>query len=341
MKLKKTAIALAAAATLTVCLGSTSAMGQTSSDAKSTPKHQVTQAERAVLKAEAAAAKTTKYAAAEADLDKIQARIAKHVEKHGTKFTFGSYVDASTGAIVLETNAPGDLVARLVGNEGKGHNLKLKTSKIKDSYSRKSDVPSYWGGAGVTASVGSAWCSTGFTVQNSAGTRFQVTAGHCFNNGQNTYTELGGSWMGSVSGNGINDWWNRQDMELIGGSSYWGYIYTGGVDSSTGIAVVGAGDPVVGYADYCHSGRTTGENCGHTVNSVTAQVCTQTGCKSPVIAYTGGNMIQGGDSGSPFYVKSGSSAWARGINIASGGGTGYAEKWSRIAGRFGVSITTG
>jgi hypothetical protein len=52
-------------------------------------------------------------------------------------------------------------------------------------------------------------------------------------------------------------------------------------------------------------------------------------------------MIQGGDSGSPFYVKSGSSAWARGINIASGNGVGYAEKWSRIQGRFGVNITTG
>jgi len=340
MKLKRTAFTWVAAASLTVCLGSTSAMGQTNDDAKQAPKGQVTAADRAVLKAEVAAAKTTD-ASVERDLDKIQARISKHVEKRGTKYSFGSYVDAATGAIVLETNAPSDLVASLVGSDAKSHKLKVRSTKIKDNWSRKSDVPSYWGGAGVTASVGTPWCSTGFTVQNSAGTRFQVTAGHCFSNGQNVYTENGGRWMGSVSGNGINDWWNRQDMELIGGSSYWGYIYTGGVDSSTGIAVVGAGDPSVGYNNYCHSGRTTGENCGHTVNSVTAQVCTQTGCKSPVIAYTGGNMIQGGDSGSPFFVKSGSSAWARGINIASGGGTGYAEKWSRISGRFGVSITTG
>ena len=340
MKLKRTAIAWAAAATLTLSLGATSASGVAGDDAKPAPKGQVTAADKALLKAEVAAAKAPD-ASAEADLRKIQARIAKHVEKHGTKYNFGSYVDATTGAIVLETNAPADLRASLLGAEGKKHTVKVKATRIKDSWSRKSDIPSYWGGAGVTASVGTPWCSTGFTVQNSAGTRFQVTAGHCFSNGTNVYTENGGSWMGSVSGNGINDWWNRQDMELIGGNSYWGYIYTGGVDSSTGIPVVGSGDPSVGFSNYCHSGRTTGENCGHTVNSVTAQVCTQTGCKSPVIAYTGGNMIQGGDSGSPFFLKSGSTAHARGINIASGGGTGYAEKWSRISSRFGVSIVTG
>lgn len=337
MNLRKTAFAMVAASTLALSLAGPS-MG---ADADRKPTQKSTQAvSTRVLESEAAAVSKANPKA-EAALDRIQARIARHVEKHGTKNTFGSYVDGRTGEIVIETDASADLVARLVAGDGKGHQLKVKNTKIKDSWSRKSDVPSYWGGAGVTASVGTPWCSTGFTVQNAAGTRFQVTAGHCFSNGTNVYTENGGSWMGSVSGNGINDWWNRQDMELIGGSSYWGYIYTGGVDSSTGIRVVGAGDPVVGYSNYCHSGRTTGENCGHTVTSVNAQVCTQTGCKSPVISYTGGNIIQGGDSGSPFYVKDSTSSWARGINIASGGGTGYAEKWSRISGRYGVTITTG
>lgn len=338
MKLKKTALALTAAATLALALASPS-LGANGNDKPNPPKSELTAQSSQLLREEQAAAAPV-HAAAEKDLDKIQERIEHRVEKHGTQYTFGSYVDAS-GAIVLETNAPGDLVAKLVADNGKGHQLKVKETKVKDSYSRRSDIPSYWGGAGVTASVGTPWCSTGWTVQNGAGTRFQVTAGHCFSNGQNTYTENGGLWMGTVSGNGINDWWNRQDMELIGGSSYWGYIYTGGVDSSTGMPVGGAADPVVGYSNYCHSGRTTGENCGHTVQSVTAQVCTQTGCKSPVIAYTGGNMIQGGDSGSPFFLKGSTHAFARGINIASGGGTGYAEKWSRISGRYGVSITTG
>jgi hypothetical protein len=337
MRLRKTAMGWMAASALVLSVAATPAMGFAADNTKPTPQGGTV--DQRVLKSEKAAAKDTD-AALERALAKINARIAKHAEKTGFKNTFGSYVDATTDKIVVQTDASADVVASVLGAQ-KSSKVVVKKTKVKDAYSRKSDIPSYWGGAGVTASVGTPWCSTGFTVQNSAGTRSQVTAGHCFSNGTNVYTENGGMWMGSVSGNGINDWWNRQDMELIGGSSYWGYIYTGGVDSSTGMRVVGAGDPVVGYSNYCHSGRTTGENCGHTVNSVNAQVCTQTGCKSPVIAYTGGNMIQGGDSGSPFYVKDSSSVWARGINIASGGGTGYAEKWSRIAARYGVSITTG
>ena len=285
-------------------------------------------AERSVLQAEAAASRTSPVSSAvSTDLASIESRIAAHVKKNGTKYTFGTFVDPATGRIVIETDAPRSVVSSLTGPErAKGRSLEVRSAKMSDSFSRKSDVPSYWGGAGVTASVGIPWCSTGFTVQNVFGTRSQVTAGHCFSNGTNGYTD-GGRWMGTVSGNGLPP----QDMELIGGSFYWGYIYTGGVDSSTGLPVVGAGDPVVGYNNYCHSGRTTGENCGHTATSVTAQVCTSSGCKSPAIAFIGGTLPAGGDSGSPFYVKTSTSVWARGIIIAVGGGTAYAEKWSRIS----------
>lgn len=296
-------------------------------------------ADHSVLQREAAAAESPDPAL-QRRLARLNARIARHVERRGTQHTFGSYVDATTDKIVVETDAPSDVVASVLGEERRSRRVVVRRDRIRDEWSRKSDIPNYWGGAGVTAAVGTPWCSTGFTVQNAWGTRSQVTAGHCFNNGTNVYTENGGRWMGSVSSNGLLDA-NKHDMELIGGSGYWGYIFTGGVDSSTGIRIVGSGDPVVGYTDYCHSGRTTGEHCGHRVISNFAQVCTQSGCKYPVTAWTGGNLIQGGDSGSPFYVKNSTGAWARGINIASGGSTAYAEKWSRIQARYGVSITTG
>src|SRR5688572_7345357 len=93
-------------------------------------------------------------------------------------------------------------------------------------------------------------------------------------------------------------------MELLYGESYAGRIFTGGVISSTSRPIVAAGSASVGYNNYCHSGRTTGEQCGHTATSVTAQVCTATtGCKYPVIRFTGGVLPQGGDSGSPFFAK--------------------------------------
>jgi len=129
-------------------------------------------------------------------------------------------------------------------------------------------------------------------------------------------------------------------MEAISGQSYSPFIYTGGVNSTTSAHIASADDPVVGFSNYCHSGRTTGENCGHTVSSGT--VCTSSGCKSPVIVFTGGTMIQGGDSGAPFYVGSvsGPDKHIRGHVIASGGSTGYAEMWSRVAARFAVTIAT-
>jgi hypothetical protein len=130
-------------------------------------------------------------------------------------------------------------------------------------------------------------------------------------------------------------------MELIGGQSYGTRIYTGGVTSSTSLPVVGAGSAVVGFTDYCHSGRTTGENCGHTANDLNGQVCTTTGCKQPVVVFTGGTSPAGGDSGSPFYVKDSTSSWIRGHVIAGDGTTSFVQGFPSVAAAYGVSIVTG
>lgn len=268
---------------------------------------------------------------------RIQSRIVGYVKAHGTRYSFGSYADARTGKAVIETDAPAAVVAGLVKDYASVAEVR-RTETIVDHFSRRDDIPSFWGGAGITlaGTAPSARCSSGYTVKNAVGTRFMVTAGHCFSNGQTAVTELGGRVVGTISGNGLPS----QDMEIISGQSYSPYIYVGGVDSSSGAHVASAGDPVVGFNDYCHSGRTTGEHCGHTVNSVTATVCTSSGCKSPVIAFTGGFLPQGGDSGSPLYAKSvgGPDKHIRGHVIAGNGVTSYGEKWSRVAARFGVTI---
>ena len=81
--------------------------------------------------------------------------------------------------------------------------------------------------------------------------------------------------------------WDNRDTELIGGSSYAGRVYDGGIFSTTSKGVVSAADPVPGFTGYCTSGQTSGEQCGITVQSTEAIVCTATGCKWPVISYTG------------------------------------------------------
>ena len=293
------------------------------------------------------AAATAVSPATQRALTALQTRIAGYVAKHGTAYTFGSYLDGTTGRIVLSTNAPAGVVSSLTTLPGAAAaerqvaaRAQVHRAVIRDSWNRRDDIQPYYGGGGIQS--GGALCSSGYAVRNAVGTRFMTTAGHCFANGATVFTESGLNVYGTVSNRHLPTvTGDAKDMELIGGRSYAGRVFTGGVLSTSSIPVVAAGSAVVGYTAYCHSGRTTGEACGHTARSTTAQVCTQTGCKSPVIAFTGGTMIQGGDSGGAFYAKDGSGAWIRGNVIASDGVTGWATPWTVVSSTLGVSIVTG
>jgi hypothetical protein len=171
-----------------------------------------------------------------------------------------------------------------------------------------------------------------------------TTAGHCFANGTSVRTESLAQVYGTVSGRRLASLTSDgKDMELIGGRSYAGRVFTGGVTSTTSIPVVSAGSASVGFTDYCVSGRTTGETCGHTATATNAQVCTGTGCKSPVIRFTGGTLPRAGDSGAPFYAKNTSGAFIRGhfIAFSNDGTVAWAETWNKVASTYGVSIVTG
>jgi hypothetical protein len=274
----------------------------------------------------------------------MQKRIEKAAEKNKDK-TFTSYLDESTGQIVLTTDASDETVAEVKNEPDPDNKKEIDKARVehkttKDVWHRRDDIPAFWGGAGITASGGT--CSAGYAARNSAGTVFSVTAGHCWANGTVVSTESGANTYGTVSNRRLPSVTGGAiDVELVGGSSYAGYVYTGGLTSTTSIKVVAAGAAYSGYTNYCHSGRTTGQACGHTAQSVNGQVCTQTGCKSPVIVFTGGTMIQPGDSGGTFYAMDSSGAWIRGNTIASDGTTGYAEPWTTIAAELGLSIVTG
>ncbi|MET0739926.1 MAG: hypothetical protein ABWZ26_00035 [Candidatus Nanopelagicales bacterium] len=200
-----------------------------------------------------------------------------------------------------------------------------------DVFHHRDDIQPFWGGAGLSAS--GFLCSTGYAVKTFFGTRFMVTAGHCYANRTSLRTESGNNTVGTVSNRLLASLGSGScDMELLGGRSYAGRVYTGGVFSTSSRPVVAAGSAVVGFNAYCHSGPTTGENCGHTATSITAQVCTQSGCKSPVISCTGGVIQQGGDSGGAFYARdSRGGAWIRGHVIAGSGTTGFIDPLTKVA----------
>jgi hypothetical protein len=269
----------------------------------------------------------------------IQDQVARRAFSAKAKnYNYASYLDLKTGKVVLTTNAPASVTAGLT-KQFPGL-IEQRNEAVSDNFSRRADTSPFWGGSSIKS--GGAVCSSGFVVQK-GGVRYLATAGHCFGVGAGVLTTDGNLSVGSVVQRGPFLPWPFQsfDMELIGGKSYGSSIFVGGTNSSTGRHVNGAADPVVGFTGYCRSGQTSGEQCGQTVTSVNAQVCTQTGCKSPVIAYSG-PVSQPGDSGAPFYVYSvdGQHVHIRGMNVASGGSTSYAEKWSRISSNLGVSIVT-
>jgi hypothetical protein len=345
---KKAAMLLATAVTVSGLLALSGPAQAGPTDAKDKERVSRAQPEPHAARPDHAAATATTDASRDA-LSKIQSRVRSYVAKHGAKYTFGTYVDASTGQIVVDTNAPADVVASLTstgakgttaGGSAAGVKVKVNKKRTTDLFQRRDDSPAYYGGGGLLAS--NALCSAGYTVTNSTGNRWMVSAGHCYAIGTRVNTESNLRYFGTVTNRALASLGQGGlDMELLGGSSYAGRIFTGGVTSSTSIPVVAAGAASVGFNNYCHSGRTTGENCGHTAVSTTAQVCTATGCKSPVIAFTGGVLSQGGDSGSPFYAKDSRGAWIRGHVIAGNGSTSYAETWNKVAARYGVSIVTG
>jgi hypothetical protein len=284
--------------------------------------------------------------AADQALTVIQRRITNYVADHGTSYTFASYLDSDTGRIVLDTNVPASVVAGLTSMSDPDRRrevgkAQVRRATISDTFHRRDDISPFWGGAGITNSGGV--CSSGYAVRNSSGTVFGVTAGHCFADGANVLVESGLRSYGTVSARRLPTVTGHpMDMELLGGQSYAGRVYSGGVLSTTSRPVAAAGAASAGYSNYCHSGRITGENCGHTATSTNAQVCTATGCKSPVIAFTSGTMIQGGDSGGAFYaIDSSGRVWVRGHVIATNGSTGWAQPWTTVASQYGVSIVTG
>lgn len=345
---KQTAVLVATAAVVTglVAAGAPAQAGQSSpkaplkASARPAPASQ--RPDRLPVRALPAASVATQQA-----LSGIQSRVRTYVAAHGTRYTFGTYRDALTGRVVMDTNAPASVVSTLTAPRGLTNvrgatapRVQVHRQRVSDLFQRRDDSPAFYGGGGLLAS--NALCSAGYTVTNSSGNRWMVTAGHCYAIGTRVNTESNARYFGSVTNRALAALGQPGlDMELLYGQSYAGRIFTGGVTSSSSLPVRAAGSAVVGYTNYCHSGRTTGEQCGHTAVSTTAQVCTATGCKSPVIAFRGGVLSQGGDSGSPFYAKDSSGAWIRGHVIAGDGTTSYAETWDKVAARYGVSIVVG
>jgi hypothetical protein len=252
----------------------------------------------------------------------------------GASYTFGfdprsgkirvnGTVDAATMLALL----PADVAPFVLYKQGEVSRL-----------SRHNDASPYWGGAEVgRAGVAGFDCTTGFVVKNASGTRFMVTAGHCFSLGAVLETGTGGA-IGKITSRAA---FPTRDMELIGTKAYGTRIYTGDA-TGVGSIVKGASDPVAGRTIYCTSGAVTFDRCNLTVTDLDHNYCDADGCTPHLAQYNTCPNLPG-DSGAPFYLDFalGGYPYIRGMVIAKDPDGCYAHKWSTISSQFGVSIVTG
>jgi hypothetical protein len=249
------------------------------------------------------------------------------------KYSYSFGFNPETGLVDVASDAPGAAFASV--EKAFPGRTSLTWAKLEQTSGNwTADTAPHWGGAYLQSSTSA--CTSGWTVRNqSTGTRYMVTAGHCFPNGAST--NMGTAWRESAAYPAI-------DVELIRGKTYGGYIYA---DGATGERRVNDGnDPVIG-SSYCQTGRNSGFKCGWVAKAKGITYCyLPEGCtRNLFTARTSTNAaFQQGDSGGPFYIKGGNlSVGIRGITVARsvdlfGTWTGYVQGYKEISSYYVMPV---
>ncbi|MEW2448165.1 S1 family peptidase [Streptomyces parvulus] len=179
------------------------------------------------------------------------------------------------------------------------------------------------GGEAIT--TGGARCSLGFNVQDGAGTKFALTAGHC--------TNIGSSWsIGTTAGSSFPG----NDYGIIrhsNGAAADGrvYLYNGSYQEITGAGNASVGQSVQrsGSTTGLHGGSVTGLNAtvNYGADGIVSGLIQTNVCAEP------------GDSGGALF--SGSTALgltSGGSGNCSSGGTTFFQPVTEALGAYGVSI---
>jgi streptogrisin B len=183
---------------------------------------------------------------------------------------------------------------------------------------------------GGDAIYASSWrCSLGFNVQNSSGTQYFLTAGHCTDGAGTWYSNSGRTTViGSTTGSSFP------------GNDYGIVRYSGSVSrpgTANGVDITRAATPAVGTT-VIRDGSTTGTHSGR----VTALNAT--------VNYGGGDIVSGliqttvcaepGDSGGPLYGSNGTAygLTSGGSGNCSSGGTTFFQPVTEALSAYGVSV---
>lgn len=250
---------------------------------------------------------------------------------------YAYYFDAQSGRVILQSEAPitafSSVMQRFPGVI-EYHSGKFALTNWSN------DAEPYDGGAWVN---GNQLCTSGFPAKNSAGTRFMITAGHCFTDGNATS-------MGTAVR--LSGQWPTYDLEYIKDRTYSDGIYD---SATTDRPVTTASNPSIGQ-NYCTTGRTTGFVCTWIVRSLNVTICYPSGypgCAHGLAGFLpptdqGTQFLLGGDSGGPLWYKhSNGGAGIRGVNsgtffdIATGRVYSYATEYNFVSSQMGLTAVIG
>ena len=276
-----------------------------------------------------------------AELDAAEERIRQELTLTAGP-GFSMEIPADGDGIVLNTEGDVEAAKRRVPYVGMAVTVKHKLNPKQTS--RLADYPSWWGGAKISNKQYAGFCSTGFGVSNSYGSRFILTAGHC--------GYVGNDW---TNGNGtLNTGWDSFGPLRVGTTyskhtayeimlipaAAGGRIYDGGVGvNEFSKDVVGAGGVYKGEW-LCTSGTVSGAVCGYIVDNYTFSYCGYSAgslwkCYSDLSTapqQDGMVGVRSGDSGGPVFNLSGPNVIAKGIisGQANGGRTLIFQDWGTI-----------
>jgi hypothetical protein len=188
------------------------------------------------------------------DINRLKSELVNIGETLGEGGVAGIYFAGETGRVTVETNRP-DQFRAYRGNP----NVDIRETAGGSRMGRNNDPSPHKGGAVVVGDAvsgpGDAACTSGFTVKKATGTKYMVTAGHCFSLSASIEGGTGLSWGMVVQRAAFPD----KDAELIGAGTYTFRFYRGSIVGALE-DVDGAGNPAVGNT-YCASGMMSGTDC--------------------------------------------------------------------------------
>ncbi|WP_189145511.1 hypothetical protein [Streptomyces lacrimifluminis] len=288
-------------------------------------------------------------------LDKTEKTLsAKKWHADAGKYAFGFAYDAEQDKIKVDTDAPASVTQSLLdANPGK---IRVHRTRFESQRSRFNDWSPFSGGASIVNQTIGPWagCTAGVTVKNVfTGARKMMTAGHCGKEGDvflHRYSDNSpGPYFGAVEAR-----WDSLDMELLGGASYGGHIWTGGYQASTSFMGVSGGSNVWPGLQVCVSGAVTLNHCGHPVRETNYNYYPQSNQGTWIGGNSGFTYDQGGtaqpwgwqwgratepgDSGAPVYYTDQYGAFATIVGTHSARIWGECGCWKMIGVKIGPEL---